>query len=247
MTILFAGLDHIAGLRQAGGGRDPDPTVAAALAELAGAGGISVSFGRDRAGVQERDLRLLREVSRTAVNVCLPPREEFVKLALDVRPDVVTLIPEGGEGPAGERGLDVEDRRSELAPVIQTLRAAGIGVSVLVDPVPAQVKAAHRVGVDAVWLFTGGLSWAGDLAVRVAEFEGLVNAAKVGHKLRLAVHAGGGLGYQSVGSVSHVLEIEAVHVGHSLVARASLVGMAEAVRELLRAMEGPSGLRTPAA
>jgi pyridoxine 5-phosphate synthase len=247
MTILFAGLDHIASLRHAGGGRDPDPVVAAALAELAGTGGISLTCGRDRTGLEERDLRLLREVSRTAVNVCLPPQDEFVKLALDVRPDLVTLIPEGHDGPGMERGLDVEDRRSELAPIIQALRAAGMAVSVRVDPAPAQVKAAHRLGVDAVWLYTGGLSWVGDLAARAAEFEGLVNAAKVGHKLRLAVHAGGGLGYQTVGSVTRILEIEAIHIGYSLIARAALVGMAEAVRELLRAMDGPPGPRTPAA
>jgi pyridoxine 5-phosphate synthase len=247
MTILFAGLDHIASLRQAGGGRDPDPAVAAALVELAGAGGISVTCGRNRAGVQERDLRLLREVTRTALNACLPPQAECVKLALDVRPDLVTLIPEEHRGPGVERGLDVEDRRSELAPVIQTLRAAGIAVSVLVDPLPAQVKAAQRAGADAVWLSTRGLSWAGDLAARTAEFEGLVNAAKVGHKLRVAVHAGGGLGYQTVGSVTRILEIEAIHIGYSLIARATLVGMGEAVRELLRAMDGPSGPRTPAA
>lgn len=247
MPILFAALDHLASLRQAGGGRDPDPAVAAALAELAGAGGISFTCRRDPSGLQERDLRLLREVTRTALNVCLPPQEEFVKLALDVRPDLVTLIPEGPAHPGVERGLDVEDRRPELTPIIGTLRAAGIAVSVLLDPAPTQVKAAHRAGVDAVWLSTGGLSWVGDLAARAAEFEGLVNAAKVGHKLRIAVHAGGGLGYQTLASVAHIAEIEAIHIGHSLIARATLVGMGEAVRELLRAMEGPSGPRTPAA
>ena len=247
MTILFAALDHLAGLRHAGGGRDPDPAIAAALAELAGAGGVSFTCRRDPSGVGERDLRLLRELTRTALNACLPPQEEFLKLALDVRPDLVTLIPEGPEHPGVGRGLDMEDRRSELSPIIQTLRAAGIAVSVLLDPAPAQVKAAHRAGVDAVWLSTGGLSWVGDLAAHTAEFEGLVNAAKVGHKLRIAIHAGGGLGYQTVGAVARIQEIEAIHIGHSLIARAALVGMGEAVRELLRAMEGPAGPRTPAA
>ena len=247
MTILFAGLDHIATLRQAGGGRDPDPVAAGALAELAGAGGITLTCGRDRTGTSDRDLRLLRETSRTALNVCLPPQEEWVKLALDVRPDLVTLIPECREVQGVERGLDVEDRRSELTPVVQTLRASGIGVSVLVDPVAVQVKAAHRVGMDAVLLYTGGLSWAGDVAGRAAEFEALVSAAKVGHKLRLAVHAGGGLSYQTVGSVARILEIEAIHMGHGLIARAALVGIREAVREMLRAMGGPMGSRPPEA
>ena len=245
MTILFAGLDHVVTLRQAGGGRDPDPAVAAALAELAGAGGIGLTCGRERAAMQDRDVRLLREVTRTVLNVRLPPQEEFVKLALDIRPDLVTLIPEGSDGLGAVRGLDVEDRRSELAPIIEALRAGGIGVSVLVDPAPAQVKAAHRAGVDAILLNTAGLSWTGDLAARAAEFEGLVNAAKVGQRLRLAVQAGGGLDYQTVGSIARILEVEAIHVGHALIARAALVGMGEAVRELLRVMGGSAGSRPP--
>lgn len=236
MPILFVGLDHIATLRQAGGTRDPDPAISAALAELAGVDGISITCGRERGGLQERDLRLLRETARTILNVCLPPLDEWVKLALAVQPDLVTLIPEGREGLGTERGLDVEDRRPELTPLIETLKTGGIGVSVVVDPAPAQVKAAQRTGAGGVLLHTGRFSWARDEAARAAELETLVNAAKIGHRLGLAVHAGGGLSYQTVGRVAQVQEIEAIHVGHSLIARATLVGMGEAVRELLRAL-----------
>ncbi len=273
MTVLFVGLDHLATLRHAGGSRDPDPVVAAALAELAGAGGLSLSIGRDRAssralrqpqgmpraqpsgpeqgrgtqaggnGMQERDLRLLRETTRTILNVCLPPLEEAVKLALSVRPEIATLTPEGREGVGAERVLDVEDRGSELAPIIETLKSGGIAVSVLLDPVPAQVKAAHRAGAAAVLLHTGRYAWASDGRTRIAEMERLVNAAKIGHRLGLAVHAGSGLDYQSVGQVAAVPEIEAVHVGHSLVARATLVGMGEAVRELVRVLASEGGRR----
>ena len=177
MTILFAGLDHIATLRQAGGLHDPDPVIAAALAELAGAGGLSISLGRERPsspgqaegrGMQERDLRLLRETARCPVNVCLPPLDEWVKLALAARPDLVTLTPEGREGLGAERCLDVEDRRQELSPVIETLRSGGIGVSVLVEPAPAQVKAAQRAGATAVLLDCARYCWAGDAATRAA-------------------------------------------------------------------------------
>ncbi len=241
MTILFAGLDHIALLRLAGGSRDPDPVMAAGLAELAGAGGISISFGRERGGMQERDLRLLRETTRTVLNVCLPPQDEFIKLALAARPDLVTLVPEAREGMGVDRGLDVEDRRQELLPLVATLRSGGSAVSVLVDASPTQVKAAHRVGADALLLHTGPLCWAGDAATRVTEFESLVNAAKVGHRLGLGVHAGGGLGYQTAGQIAQLAEIEAIHVGHSLIARAALVGMEAAVRELLRSVAGPQG------
>jgi pyridoxine 5-phosphate synthase len=234
MTILFVGLDHVGTLRRAGGSRDPDPVIAAALAELAGAGGLSVGVGRERNGMQERDLRLLRETVRSRLNVCLPPLEEAVKLALSVRPDLVTLVPEDHEGAGGERGLDVEDRGSELQPIIGMLKSGGIAVSVAVDPVPSQVKAAHRAGAAVLLLHTARYCWAADEGTRTAEMERLVNAAKIARRLDLAVHAGGGLGYETAGDIAEVPEIEAVHVGHSLVARAALVGMGEAVRELLR-------------
>ena len=238
MTSLFARLDPIAVLRRAGGGLDPDPVIAAPLAELAGAEGISVSCGREADLVQERDLRLLREVVRSALNVCAPPAEEFVKLALALRPDVVTLVPEAGEELRAARGLDVEDRRDELLPILQALAAGGIGVALLVDPSPAQVKAAHRLGAAAVLLHTGRLAWAGGPAARAAEFETLVNAAKVAHRLGLSVHAGGGLSYPACRAVAQIPEIEAIHVGQSLVARAVLVGVEAAVRELLRLLLG---------
>ena len=243
MAILFAGLDHVAGLRQAGGTADPDPVVFAALAELAGAGGISLSVGRERGGA-ERDLRLLRETVQTALNVCCPPREEWVKAALAGRPDMVTLTPPEHEGLSTERGLDVEDRRAELTPVIDGLKASGIVVGVLLEAVPAQVKAAHRAGFQVIVLHTGRLAAVAGGKEQGAELERLVNAAKIATKLGLAVHAAAGLRYQTVEFLAEIPEVGAVHVGHSLAARACLVGVAEAVRELLRRIEGPSRLAT---
>jgi pyridoxine 5-phosphate synthase len=234
MGRLFVRLDSVAVLRQVGGTPDPDPVVAAALAELAGAEGVSIAVGGERNDVQERDLRLLKETVRTLLNVALPPQEEWVKLALAIRPDLATLAPLGREGSGANLVLDVEDRGSELQPVIERLKSGGILASVLVDPVPAQVKAAHRVGAAAVLLHTGRFCWAEHGAARGAEFERLVNAAKIAGKLGLSVHAGGGLGYQTVSQLAAIQEIEAIHVGHSVIARASLVGIGEAVRELLR-------------
>ncbi len=236
MTTLFVGLDPIVTLRQAGGTRDPDPVTAASLAELAGAGGVRITCRGDRGGVQERDLRLLRELVRGILNVWMPPRDEFLKLALALRPDMVTLVPEGREGTGAERGLDVEDRREELLPQIEALKAGGIVAGVSIDPLPTQVKAAHRAGASLVLLHTGRFCWAADDVGRAAEFEALTNAAKIAHRLGLLVHAGGGLTYYSVVPVSRITEIEAVQVGHSLIARAALVGIGEAVRELRRAL-----------
>jgi pyridoxine 5-phosphate synthase len=241
MAILFVGLDHLAALRQAGVARDPDPVIAAALAELAGAGGITITLGRERTGMQERDLRLLRETARAPLNVCLPPQDEWVKLALAVRPDLVTLVPETREGLGAERGLDVEDRRGELARIIEMLKSAGIPLSVLVEAAPGQVKAAQRAGTAAVQLHTGRFCWADNPAARAAELDRLVNAAKLAHKLGLTVHAGGGLGPETLGEIAPIAEIGAVHVGHAFIARALLVGISEAVRHLLRILSRTGG------
>ena len=241
MGTLFVRLDSVAVLRQVGGTRDPDPVIAAALAELAGAGGVSIAVGRERNDTLERDLRLLKETVRTILNIFLPPQDEWVKLVLTLRPDLATLTHPGHEGAGVELVLDVEDRRSELQPVIETLRSGGIATSVMVDPAPAQVKAAHRVGAAAVLLHTGRFCWAEDGAARGAEFERLVNAAKIAGKLGLAVHAGGGLDYQTVSRLAAIQEIEAIHVGHSVIARAALTGMGEAVRELLRMLAEAGG------
>jgi pyridoxine 5-phosphate synthase len=236
MTSLFIRLDPMLALRQAGS-LDPEPAAAASLAELAGADGVSVVCGREAGRMQERDIRLLREMVRGVLNLGLPPSEEFVKLALALRPDMATFVPEPGDGvPA--RGLDVEDRRAELAPMVAALHGAGIGTAVLLDSSPVQVKAAQRVGVGTVLLHTGRLVWAAGTVSRAAEYESLVNAAKVAHRLGLTVHAGGGLSYQNLRPVAQLLEIEAVHVGHALVARALLTGIPEAVRELLRVLAG---------
>ena len=232
MTTLVVGVDHLAVLRDAVGARDPDPVVAASLAELAGAGGVRVTCGRERGGIRDRDVRLLREVVRTALLLRMPPMDDYLKLALAVRPDVVTLIPNEREGLGAERGLDVEDRRPELLPLIEPLAGSGVLVSVLVDPLPAQVKAAQRAGAGAVLLHTGRFCWATDDASRAAEFEALTNAVKTAHRLGLVVHAGGGLTYQNVAAVAELAEVTAVDVGHSVIARAALVGMGEAVREL---------------
>ena len=241
MTTLVVGLDQLAALRDAGGARDPEPVVAAALAELAGVGGVRVTCGRERGGIQERDVRLLREVTRTALLLRMPPQDDFLKLALAVRPDVVTLIPGQREGLGAERGLDVEDRRQELLPFVEALTGGGILAGVLVDPLPTQVKAAQRIGAGAVLLHTGRFCWAANDASRAAEFEALTNAVKVAQRLSLVVHAGGGLTYHGASAVAEIAEVTAVDVGHSLIARAALVGMAEAVRELRKLLQGGPG------
>ncbi len=241
MGRLFVKLDSVAMLRQMGETEEPDPVLAAAIAELAGASGVSIAVGRARNGTQERDVRLLKETVRSVLNVCLPPQEEWVKLVLAIRPGLATLAPPQREGSGPELVLDVEDRQSELQPMIAMLKSSGIVVSVLVDPVPAQVKAAQRVGAAVVLLHTGRFCWAEEGAARKAELERLVNAAKMAGKLGLSVHVGGGLGYRTVSQLAAIQEVEAIHVGQSVIARAVLVGMGEAVRDLLRILAEAEG------
>jgi len=236
MTQLFVELDHLGALRRAGGGRDPDPARCAVLAELAGASGISVTGGRGEASWQERDFRILREVVHAVFAINLPPQEEGVKLALQLRPDLVTLIPEPREPYGPERGLDVEDRRPELAACIDLLKQGKIPVTLLVDPLLPQIKGAQRLGAGGIRLHTGRFCWAADGAIRAAEYEALVNAAKAAQRLGLVVHAGGGVTLQTVGLVAAIPEVDAVVVGHAFVARAVMTGAAESVGELLRRM-----------
>jgi pyridoxine 5-phosphate synthase len=236
MPLLFVELDHLAVLRQAGGGRDPDPAHVALLAELAGAAGISVTCVRGPAGVQDRDLRTLREVVRTPLTFCLPPQDELIKVALALQPDLVTLVPEPRDPYGSGRGLDVEDRQAELAACIATLAGGKVPAALLVDPAPREIKAAQRAGAGGVRLHTGRFCWAPDQNTRAAEYETLVNAAKIAQRLGLAVQAGGGIGYQTIGAIAQIPEVDAVVVGHSFVARAVLTGVAGAVGELLRLM-----------
>ncbi len=232
MTVLMVGLDALTVLRSAGNSRDPDPAAAAVLAELAGAGGIRLTVAPPVEGSGERDARLLREVVRTVLGLRIAPEEQGVKLALGLRPDLVTLVPGVREGLGQDGGLDVEDRRPELAPILETLKGSGILAAVAVDPAPQQVKAAQRAGAGAVLLHAGRFCWASTDAGRAAEFEALDNAAKVARRLGLIVHAGGGVGYQSAAEIAAIPEIAAIDVGHAVIARAALVGMAEAVREM---------------
>lgn len=238
MAQLIVELDHLAVLRHAGGGRDPDPAHVVPLAELAGVGGISVTCGRGAAGMQERDFHLLREVVRSSFILCLPPQEEFVKLALHLRPDLVTLIPEPREPYGPERGLDVEDRRTELAACIDLLKRGKVPTALLVDPLLPQIKAAQRAGAGGVRLHTGRFCWAADEAGRSAEYEALLNAAKAAQRLGLSVHAGGGIGVPAAAPIAEIPEVEAVVVGHAFVARAVLCGTAEAAREFIRLAQG---------
>lgn len=240
MAILCVNVDHIATIRQARRAQEPDPVAAAFLAELAGASGITIHLREDRRHIQERDLRLLKETVKTKLNLEMAATDEMVKIALSVRPDQVTLVPERREELTTEGGLDVEAQRDRIAEVVALLRDGGILVSLFVDPDPVQIKAAHRVGALAVEIHTGRYAEAKKEEEKAAELEKIINAAKFAHRLGLRVYAGHGLTYQNVGRIAAIPEVEELNIGHSIVARAALVGMERAVREMLAAMKAVS-------
>lgn len=233
---LGMNVDHVATLRQARRAIYPDPVTAAALAELAGADQITVHLREDRRHVQDRDVEILRSTVQTRLNLEMAATEEMVAIALRVAPDVCTLVPERREELTTEGGLDVVAQRGALEPVIRALREGGRRVSLFVDPDLAQVRAARDAGADTVELHTGSYCDAPD-GEQQAELERIVAAAREGHRLGLEIAAGHGLHYTNVLPVAAIGEIVELNIGHSIVARAVLVGMERAVREMKELIE----------
>jgi pyridoxine 5-phosphate synthase len=240
MVRLGVNIDHIATLRQVRRAEEPDPVHAALAAELGGAHGITVHLRGDRRHVQDRDVEILRRVVKTRLNVEMAATQEMVRVALTIKPDQVTLVPERREEVTTEGGLDVVLNSVQLKPVVRTLIEGGIHVCLFVDPDLEQVKQSHKIDAPAVEINTASFAEAGSDHAREEAFRKVVDAARLGRKLGLTVHAGHGLTYRNVGPVAAVSEISELNIGHSIVARAVLVGVERAVREMLAAMRaGP--------
>lgn len=236
MIRLGVNIDHVATLRQARRAREPDPVHAAVLAELGGAAGITVHLRSDRRHIQDRDVELLRQVVRTRLNVEMAGTQEMVRIALTVKPDQVTLVPERREELTTEGGLDVVLNSVQLKPVVKTLQEGGIHVSLFVDPDLEQVKAAHKTSAQAIEINTASWADARDDKTREAALKKISDAARLGRKLDLQVHGGHGLTYDNVGPIAALPEMSELNIGHNIVAQATLVGMERAVREMLEAM-----------
>jgi pyridoxine 5-phosphate synthase len=236
MLRLGVNIDHVATVRQARRAREPDPVHAATLAELGGADGITVHLRGDRRHVQDRDLEVLKQVVRTRLNVEMAVSQEMTRIALTVKPDQVTLVPERREEVTTEGGLDVVLNSVQIRPMVKTLQDAGIEVSLFVDPELEQVKEAHKLDARAVEVNTAAWAETVDARSRDAALRKLTDAVRLARKLGLQVHAGHGLDYRNVGPVAALTEITELNIGHAIVARAVLVGMERAVREMADAM-----------
>ena len=242
MTRLGVNVDHVATVRQARRAPEPDPVTAALLAELAGADGITVHLRGDRRHIRERDVRLLREVVTTRLNLEMAITEEMMEIATRLRPNSASLVPETDEEVTTEGGLDVVARPESIRSAIRTLEAAGLEVSLFIDPDPEQLDAASRIGAGMVELNTA--AYADAVPKGLSEHEPgfrrelgkIVEAAEFAASRGIRVLAGHGLTYRNVRPVSQLPQVEELNIGHNLVARATLVGMERAVREMLHAM-----------
>ena len=242
MTLrLGVNVDHVATLRQARGVDYPDPVEAALTAEAAGADGITVHLREDRRHIQERDVEELRRRLGVPLNLEMAVTDAMVAFALRVHPHHACFVPERREELTTEGGLDVVAHAARVRTATERLAAAGIQVSLFVDPDLAQLRAGHDAGAHAVELHTGDYANARDAAARTREHERLARAAADAASLGLEVHGGHGLTVANVGPVAAIREMVELNIGHSIVARAVLVGFAEAVREMKAAMAAGRG------
>jgi len=238
MAGLAVIIDHIATLREARKVTYPDPVAAAVLAELAGADGIVCHLREDRRHIQDRDVRLLRKVVQSKLILEMAATSEMVGIALDVRPDLVTLVPENREEITTEGGLDLVVQNKSIAETIGALQNNGIPVSIFIDPEPEQIKVAHQAGTDLIEIHTGVFCEATGKDQREQAFARIVDAAKLAKKLKLGVNAGHGLCYNTIKDFRGLSEIDEYSIGHSIVSRAALVGMDRAVREMKTLING---------
>jgi pyridoxine 5-phosphate synthase len=229
---LGVNIDHVATVRQARRAREPEPVTAAALAELAGADGITVHLRGDRRHMQDRDLRLLREVVATRLNVEMAPTDEMMSIACDVKPDLVTLVPEEPGEVTTTGGLDVAAHQTAVRGAVRRLQDAGIAASIFVDAVPGQLSAAASTEVTAIEINTGPYADASS-AQQAAELEKVQHAARHAREAGLEVLGGHGLTYVNVGPIAAISDIVELNIGHSIISRAVLVGLERAVREMV--------------
>ncbi len=236
MAELGVNIDHVATVRQARRTTEPDPVWAATLAQLGGADGITLHLREDRRHIQDRDLRVLRETVTVKLNLELAAAPDIVAIACHTRPDQATLVPEKREEVTTEGGLDLFANRQRVAEAIAALRAADIEISLFIDPDLRQIDEAARLHADAVELHTGEYALTSGEA-QAAELARLVAAARHVRSLGLTLHAGHGLTYRNVKPVAAIEGMSELNIGHSIVARAIMVGFEQAVREMKKLVE----------
>lgn len=238
MADLCINVDHIATIRQARGGNEPDPVVAAGIVELAGADGIVIHLREDRRHIQDRDVKIIREVVKTRLTLEMAATDEMIGIAGEIQPDIVTLVPEKRQELTTEGGLDVVGLEESVTDAVSRLHKHGIPVSLFVDPEDAQIEAAARTGAECIEIHTGRYADAEDRETEDREFEAISQMASKAVDLGLRVHAGHGLNYRNTARVAAISEISEFSIGHAVIARAAMTGLDQAVREMLKLVKG---------
>lgn len=240
MLHLAVNVDHVATVRQARGTSEPDPVIAASICELAGAAGIVVHLREDRRHIQDRDVEILRRTVKTRLNLEMAATREMVDIALRIRPDMVTLVPEKRRELTTEGGLNVTGGRKKIGGVVEQLNGGKIPVSLFVDPDPQQIKAAGEIGATFVELHTGRYCDAPTRDEQEREFDLIRRSAADARAAGLRVNAGHGLDYRNTPRIAALDAIEELSIGHAIISRAVYVGLDQAVREMLALIRPPS-------
>jgi pyridoxine 5-phosphate synthase len=238
LLTLGVNIDHVATIRQARKTVEPDPIAAAVLAELAGADGITAHLREDRRHMQDRDIRLLRETVRTRLNLEMAATAEMVQIALEVKPDYVTLVPERREEVTTEGGLDVAGQLDRMKSVVDKLQSAGIPVSLFIDAETAQIDAAAKVNAKFIELHTGRYAEAREPDSQQRELVNLTAGCEAALAAGLRINAGHGLTYWNVYPIACIPGMEELNIGHSIISRSVLVGLDRAIREMKAAIRG---------
>lgn len=238
MIKLGVNIDHVATVRQARLAKEPDIVRAAVFAEMGGAQGITIHLREDRRHIQDRDVRVLRQTVTTRLNLEMAAEDEIVKIACEVKPDMVTLVPEKRQELTTEGGLNILDSeiKERVAKSIKTLHEAGIIVSLFVDPKKEIMKAAKDIGAEFVEIHTGKYSDALTEKEQMEEYNHIVEAVKSAKVMGLQVNAGHGLDYKNVKPIAAIKEIHELNIGHAIIARAIFVGLEKAVKEMKELM-----------
>ena len=237
MAILGVNIDHVATVREARKTNEPDPVWAATLAELGGADAITIHLREDRRHIQERDLRVLSESVAVPINLELACADDVLKIACDVTPPQATLVPERREEVTTEGGLDVAGAKEKVGAAVRRLKDAGIIVSLFLDPDPRQIEAGAALGADAIELHTGAYAQAStrhDRREAQAALQTLISAAEQIRRSGLVLNAGHGLTYRNVKPIAAIEGMHELNIGHSIIARAIMVGLEQAVRDMKR-------------
>lgn len=235
---LAINIDHIATLRNARGGKEPDPIEGAKICEEAGAEGIVCHLREDRRHIKDEDVYLLRRTVRTKLDLEMAAIDEIIAIALEVKPDLVTFVPERRQELTTEGGLDVQADKQRLQDVIKTFHQQNIAVSLFINPVPAQIEASKEIAADFIEIHTGEYADAATERDQRAQLARVQKAARLAKSLDMGVNAGHGLNYINILPVAAIQEIDEVSIGHSIIVRAMVVGLGRAVRDMGELVQG---------